>query len=136
MEIPLQLITFSIPALITLIVLRRRGDPWKEALEKIGWQVSRPVHYLWSLGVIIFTGGLGWLVQRFGFRADNLVQALVFLLPHLLLITISLNLWPVVAVQFVAGWLLGWLRFRSDSILPGWLAHSLINAMGAFAAMG
>ena len=90
-----------------------------------------------ALGEEIFFRGFlgGWLVRRLGFAIGNTVQALVFLLPHLLLLLVSLNLWPIIAVQMVAGWLLGWLRYRSDSILPGWLAHSLTNAFGALAAM-
>lgn len=86
---------------------------------------------------ILFRGLLGgWLFRKLGFAAGNAVQALAFLLPHLILLLISLDLWPIIVVQAVAGWLLGWLRYRSDSILPGWFAHSLINALGALAAMG
>ena len=90
-----------------------------------------------ALGEEIFFRGLlgGWLVRRFGFAVGNTVQALIFLLPHLLLLLVSLSLWPIILVQLLAGWLLGWLRYHSDSILPGWLAHSLINALGALGAM-
>ena len=192
MDLPLQLIVLSIPSLIYVAVRRWRGEKWGQVLGKIGWQGSRPVYFLWSLGVTIIAGGLGWLafqtvpsevlqdpninisayagwtlsvtsfllawlreaiyvalgeevffrgflggwlVRRLGFAIGNTVQALIFLLPHLLLLLVSLNLWPIIAVQMLAGWLLGWLRYRSDSILPGWLAHSLINAFGALAAM-
>jgi hypothetical protein len=65
----------------------------------------------------------------------NTVQALVFLVPHLLLLTVGLGIWPILIVQLIAGWLLGWLRFRSGSILPAWLVHSLTNALGALGAM-
>ena len=192
MDLPLQLIVFSIPSLIYIAVHRRRGEKWNEVLEKIGWQGSRPIYFLWSLGVIILVGGLGWLafqavpadvlqdpninisdytgltisvtsfllvwlreaiyvalgeeiffrgflggwlVRRLGFAIGNTVQALVFLLPHLLLLLVSQRLWPIIIVQLIAGWLLGWLRYRSKSILPGWIAHSLTNAIGALAAM-
>jgi len=192
MDLPLQLIVLSIPSLIYVAVHRRREEKWNEVFRKIGWQGSRSIYFLWSLGVMIIAGGLGWLafqavpaevlqdpnvnvsdyagwtlsvtsfllvwlreaiyvalgeeilfrgflggwlVRRLGFAIGNTVQALVFLLPHLLLLLVSLNFWPIIAVQMVAGWLLGWLRYRSDSILPGWLAHSLTNAFGALAAM-
>lgn len=192
MDFPLQLIVLSIPSLIYVIMQRRRGEKWDDIFEKIGWQGSRPIYVLWSLGLIILVGGLGflafravpsdilqdpninisdytgwtlsvtsfllvwlreafyvalgeeiffrgflggWLVRRFGFAIGNIVQALVFLLPHLILLLVSKRLWPVIIVQFIAGWLLGWLRYRSNSILPGWLAHSLINATGALLAM-
>ena len=90
-----------------------------------------------ALGEEIFFRGLlgGWLTRRVGFARGNALQALVFLLPHLLLLTLSLSLWPLLAAQLVAGWLMGWLRDRFDSILPGWLAHSLTNALGALSAM-
>ena len=85
---------------------------------------------------IFFRGWLGgWLVRRFGFAAGNLAQALCFLLPHLLLLLISAQLWPILPVQFAAGWLLGWLRQRSGSILPGWAVHSLVNALGALSML-
>jgi membrane protease YdiL (CAAX protease family) len=90
-----------------------------------------------ALGEEIFFRGLlgGWLVRRFGFAIGNTIQTLVFLLPHLLLILVSQSLWPIIIVQLIAGWLLGWLRYSSNSILPGWLAHSLTNAFGALAVM-
>ena len=192
MDLPLQLIVLSIPSLIYVAVRRRRREKWKEVFEKIGWQGGRPIYFLWSLGVIIIVGGLGWLafqavpsevlqdpninisdytgwtlslssfllvwlreaiyvalgeeiffrgflggwlVRRLGFAIGNIIQALVFLLPHLLLLLVSQSLWPIIIVQLIAGWLLGWLRYRSHSILPGWLAHSLTNALGALAAM-
>lgn len=191
-EFPLQLVILSVPALLYLVVLRHRREPWKIAFLKIGWQSSDPVNYLLSLITLIIMGGLGWLalrivpaqilqdpnlnisayqgisigftaflsiflreaiytalgeeiffrgwlggwlVRRFGFFTGNLTQALLFFLPHLVLLTVSINLWPVVAVQFLAGWMLGWLRYRSNSILPGWVAHSLINTLGAFASL-
>jgi membrane protease YdiL (CAAX protease family) len=192
MDLPLQLIVFSIPSLIYITVRRRRGEKWNEVFRKIGWQGSRPIYFLWSLGTMIIVGGLGWLafqavpsevlqdpninisdyagwtlsvtsfllvwlreaiyvalgeeilfrgflggwlVRRLGFAVGNTAQALVFLLPHLLLLLVSRSLWPIIIVQLIAGWLLGWLRYRSNSILPGWLAHSLTNAFGALAAM-
>jgi membrane protease YdiL (CAAX protease family) len=192
MDLPLQLIVLSIPSLVYVAVRRRRGEKWNEVLRKIGWQGSRPIYFLWSLGAIVVVGGLGWLafqavpsevlqdpninisdyagwtlsvtsfllvwlreaiyvalgeeilfrgflggwlVRRLGFARGNTVQAFVFLLPHLLLLLVSRSLWPVIIVQLIAGWLLGLLRYRSHSILPGWLAHSLTNALGALAAM-
>jgi membrane protease YdiL (CAAX protease family) len=83
-------------------------------------------------GLISFSVVAG---SNIGFAVGNTVQALIFLLPHLLLLLVSLNLWPIILVQLLAGWLLGWLRYHSDSILPGWLAHGLINAFGALGAM-
>jgi hypothetical protein len=61
MDLPLQLIVLSIPSLIYVAVRRRRGEKGNEVLRKIGWQGSRPIYFLWSLGVILIAGGLGWL---------------------------------------------------------------------------
>jgi uncharacterized protein len=192
MNLSLQLIVFSIPSLIYVAVCKRHGEKWREILIRIGWQGGRPVHFLWGIGVMAITGGLGWLafqtvpsevfqnpninisayigwelsitsffvvllregiyvtlgeeiffrgflggwlVRRLGFKIGNTIQALIFLLPHLLLFLVSFSLWPIVLVQAITGWLLGWLRYRSDSILPGWLIHSLVNALGALIAM-
>ncbi len=90
-----------------------------------------------ALGEEVFVRGLlgGWLMERMGFHRGNLVQAVCFLIPHLLLLVISLQLWPVLLFQFAGGYLLGWLRHQSGSILPGWLSHTLINTMSDAIAM-
>ena len=109
---------------------------WSPSLSSFLYAWIREAFYV-ALGEEIFFRGLlgGWLERRYGFRVGNVVQAVVFLLPHLLLLMVSMSFWLVVVVQFLAGWSLGWLRSRSGSILPGWLAHSLMNAVGALAAM-
>jgi len=85
---------------------------------------------------IFFRGWLGgWLVRRYGFAIGNLVQAVCFLLPHLLMLAVSTKLWPVLPVQLAAGWLFGWLRHRSHSILPGWVVHSLVNTLSALSML-
>lgn len=90
-----------------------------------------------ALGEEIFFRGFlgGWLIRRFGFFIGNLLQAVVFLLPHLFLLTVSITLWPILIPQFIAGWLYGWLLYKSGSILPSWIAHSISNAFGAMAFM-
>ena len=120
-------------------------DPSVSISQYTGWTISiisfllvwiREAIYI-AIGEEIFFRGFlgGWLFRRFGFAIGNIIQALIFILPHLLLLIVSISFWPIVAVQLMAGWLLGWLRYKSDSILPGWLAHSLSNAIGALAAM-
>lgn len=121
------------------------GDPSLNVSGYSGLTVNaRSILLIWfreavytALGEEVFFRGLlgGILIRRFGFAAGNAVQALIFLLPHLLLLLVSPTLFPVVLVQLVAGWLLGWLCHRSGSILPGWLAHSVANTLGALAAM-
>lgn len=85
---------------------------------------------------IFFRGFLGnWLFRRIGFRLGNLIQAIIFLLPHLLLLNISSAIWPVFIVQLCDGWLQGWLLYKSKSILPGWLVHTAINLASAISIM-
>jgi membrane protease YdiL (CAAX protease family) len=109
---------------------------WSPGLSSFLYAWMREAFYI-ALGEEIFFRGLlgGWLERRYGFRRGNIVQAVVFLLPHLLLLVVSTSFWQVIVVQFLAGWVLGLLRSRSGSILPGWLTHSLMNAVGALASM-
>ena len=109
---------------------------WSPSILSFIYAWVREAFYI-TLGEEVFFRGLlgGWLERRFGFRVGNAVQAVVFILPHLLLLMISTSFWLVIIVQFIAGWVLGWLRSSSGSILPGWVAHSLINAIGALSSM-
>ena len=109
---------------------------WSPSLSSFLFAWMREAFYV-ALGEEMFFRGLlgGWLERRYGFRIGNIVQAGVFLLPHLLLLMVSTSFWLVIVVQFLAGWVLGLLRSRSGSIHPGWLAHSLMNAVGALASM-
>lgn len=81
---------------------------------------------------LLFRGLLGGvLFRRLGFILGNGFQTSLFLLPHLGLLAVSTDLWRLVFVQLVISWLLGWLRFRSGSIFPGWATHALANTLGA-----
>lgn len=80
-----------------------------------------------------FPGGLRF--RRPGFVRGNLLQTGIFVLPHMCLLAVRLRLWPLLLAQYAAGWLFGGLLHKSDSILPGWLAHSAGNAFGALAFM-
>lgn len=79
---------------------------------------------------VLFRGFLaGLLIERLGFATGNTVQAVLFLAPHALVLVVAPALWPILPTQLVAGWLLGWLRHRSGSIVPGWLAHAAANIL-------
>jgi uncharacterized protein len=90
-----------------------------------------------ALGEELFFRGLvgGWLMRRLGFLVGNTLQALVFLVPHLFVLSAGVDLWPLLLAPFVSGWLFGWLLYRSGSILPGWLGHSLAIALAAAGVM-
>jgi membrane protease YdiL (CAAX protease family) len=193
MNVPIQLVILSMPSLVLVAVYHWRvGVSWRDSFTKAGWRGSKPIYYLWSLGVVMIIGLLawlamriippelfqsehvnvssytgtpktmagfliiflheafyvalgeeiffrgwlgGWLNRRLGFVPGNTVQSFLFLLPHLMLLTISLQFWPILIPQFVAGWLQGWLRYKSDSILPSWLSHTLSNTLSAFSLL-
>ncbi len=91
-----------------------------------------------GLGEELFFRGLigGWLGRRTRLWVANVIQAAIFTLPHLLLLTIEMRLWPIaIALPFVSGLMLGWLRLKSDSIFPGWIVHGLVNTFSAISVM-
>lgn len=84
---------------------------------------------------VLFRGLLGGVfIRRLGFVRGNLLQAAVFFVPHLLLLLVDLRTWPVIPVQFAAGWLLGWLRHRTGSFVPGALVHAISNVAAGLVA--
>ncbi|MGO2995874.1 MAG: lysostaphin resistance A-like protein [Brachybacterium alimentarium] len=114
-----------------------------DVLAAPGVSIARPTSVGVALGVVLravgeevlFRGLLGGVcLRRLGFGRGNLLQAAIFLLPHLPLLLIDVRVWPVIPVQFAAGWLLGWLRHRTGSFMPGALVHAVSNlAAGLFA---
>ncbi|MFM9921061.1 lysostaphin resistance A-like protein [Lacisediminihabitans sp. H27-G8] len=84
---------------------------------------------LQTLGEEILFRGLigGVLLRRLGFGRGNVLQAIIFLAPHLVLLLVNAQLWPIIPVQFITGWVLGWLRYKSGSFLPGTLVHAVAN---------
>lgn len=88
-------------------------------------------------GEEIFFRGLvgGFLQRRLGFARGNLVQALIFVLPHAALLFFDAGFWPVLPVQFVAGWLLGLLRHRSGSFVPCAILHAATNLAAGWLAV-
>lgn len=82
-----------------------------------------------AVGEEIFFRGLlgGVLFRRLGFVRGNLLQAVFFLVPHLVLLLIDARLWLIIPVQFAAGWLLGWLRHKTGTFLPGAAVHAIVN---------
>ncbi|NYF98524.1 CPBP family intramembrane glutamic endopeptidase [Janibacter cremeus] len=105
-------------------------------LESPGVSIARFTSVGIAIGVVlravseeVFFRGLlaGVLIRRIGFLWGNLLQAVVFLLPHLPLLLIDARLLPILPVQFLTGWLLGWLRHKTGSFVPGALLHAVVN---------
>lgn len=77
---------------------------------------------------LLFRGLIaGSLFRRLPFAWANVVQAVIFLLPHVLLLLIAPELWPLLPVVFVGALVFGWLRGRSGSILGPWILHGAGN---------
>lgn len=83
---------------------RLLGRPWKLLGAQVGW---------------------GWVIA-----------SLIFWAPHAFRVDGSLHLtfyWPTLTMQLIAGFVLGWLRERSGSLLPPMLAHNLVNVVWTLA---
>ncbi|HOC14006.1 MAG TPA: CPBP family intramembrane metalloprotease [Propionicimonas sp.] len=79
---------------------------------------------------LFFRGFLqGIIARHWGASVGIIVQGVAFLLPHLLLLTVSPSLIWLVAGQFVIGLMLGWLRQHTASVAPGVLAHVIANLL-------
>lgn len=105
-------------------------------LETPGVSIARLTSVSAAIGVVlravgeeVFFRGLlgGVLVRRLGFLWGNLLQAVLFLVPHLPLLLIDTRLWPILPVQFATGWLLGWLRHKTGTFAPGAVVHVVAN---------
>ena len=86
---------------------------------------------------LLFRGLIaGALFRRFSFWKANAIQAAIFLLPHLLILTVAPRLWPLVVIVPTAfGLFAGWLRFASASFVPGAVIHSVSNFAAALAVL-
>lgn len=77
---------------------------------------------------LLFRGLIaGSLGRRLPLFWANLLQALVFLLPHLLVLVARPELWVILPIVFAASLFLGWARIRSESIAGAWLVHAAAN---------
>ncbi|PPG02880.1 CPBP family intramembrane metalloprotease [Pseudoclavibacter sp. RFBI5] len=77
---------------------------------------------------ILFRGLLGGVLsRRLGFQKGNLLQSLVFVVPHLGILLVDIRAWPVIPAQFAAAWILGWLREKTGTFVPGALVHAAAN---------
>lgn len=77
---------------------------------------------------LLFRGLIaGSLFRRLAFAWANLLQTLIFLLPHGLLLLVAPELWPMLPVVFAGALVFGWLRAKSGSILGPWILHGAGN---------
>ena len=78
----------------------------------------------------------GSLSRRLPLVWANVVQALIFVVPHVVLLFIMPEWWGVLPLIFVGDLFLGWVRIKSGSIVGPWLIHAAVNvAMGLSVAI-
>jgi len=79
---------------------------------------------------LLFRGLIaGSLGRRLALPWANLVQSVIFLLPHLLILFVMPETWWILPVVFAGALFAGWLRIRSGSILGPWLIHATANVV-------
>ena len=72
----------------------------------------------------LIAGSLGrWLGLKWG----NVVQAVIFLLPHMPVLLIMPELWWILPLVLAGALFTGWVRIRSGSIYGPWLIHATAN---------
>jgi membrane protease YdiL (CAAX protease family) len=77
---------------------------------------------------LLFRGLIaGSLSRRLPLRWANLGQALIFSIPHLLVLRVMPEMWGILPVVFAGSLLLGWIRIKSGSIIGSWLMHASGN---------
>ena len=77
---------------------------------------------------LLFRGLIaGSLGRRLSLAWANVLQGLIFLVPHLLVLVARPELWVILPIVFAASLFLGWARIRSESILGPWLVHAAAN---------
>jgi len=77
---------------------------------------------------LLFRGLIaGSLSRRLPVVWANVLQALIFLLPHLLILLAMPEMWGLLPLIFVGALLFGWMRIKSGSIIGPWLMHASGN---------
>jgi len=77
---------------------------------------------------LLFRGLIaGSLSRRFSLLWANVVQALIFLIPHLLVLRIMPEMWGILPVILASALFVGWVRIKSGSIIGGWVIHASFN---------
>src|SRR5262249_21889589 len=86
---------------------------------------------------LLFRGLIaGSLSRRSRLLWANIIQAMVFVLPHLLILQFAPEMWWLLPIVFGGSLVYGWVRIKSGSILGSWLMHASGNvAMALSVAM-
>jgi membrane protease YdiL (CAAX protease family) len=86
---------------------------------------------------LLFRGLIaGSLSRRLPLAWANLVQALIFLLPHFAILLIAPEVWGILPVVFAGARVFGWIRIKSGSIVGPWVMHASGNVTMALMVAG
>jgi len=77
----------------------------------------------------VFFRGLigGAAMRRFGFWRGNVLQSFIFLGPHLFLLVVMPEQWPMMPILFLGAMFSGWLFHQSHSFVGPWMIHAAVN---------
>jgi membrane protease YdiL (CAAX protease family) len=111
----------------------RPGSP-ERSFQGLGLGTAIPMALLYGVvqtgfaEELLFRGLIaGSLSRRLSLLWANLLQALIFMLPHLLVLRVMPEFEGVLPVIFAAALFVGWVRIKSGSIVGGWLIHACAN---------
>ena len=77
---------------------------------------------------LLFRGLIaGSLSRRLSLVWADVFQALIFLLPHFLVLRIMPEMRAILPVIFASALFMGWVRIKSGSIIGSWLIHASAN---------
>jgi membrane protease YdiL (CAAX protease family) len=77
---------------------------------------------------LLFRGPIaGSLSRRISIWWADLVQAVLFLVPHMLVLRVMPEMWGVLPFIFAGALFVGWVRIKSGSIVGPWLIHGSLN---------
>jgi membrane protease YdiL (CAAX protease family) len=77
---------------------------------------------------LLFRGLIaGSLSRRLSLVWADVLQALIFLLPHFLVLRIMPEMWRILPIIFASALFMGWVRIKSGSIVGSWLIHASAN---------
>ena len=112
----------------------REGSAWKAF---VGLGLGGPSVLMALLYGVVKTGfaeeflfrGMiaGSLSRRLPILWANSLQALIFLAPHLLILTIMPEVWYQLIFIFAGSLFVGWVRIKSGSMVGPWLIHASVN---------
>jgi membrane protease YdiL (CAAX protease family) len=69
----------------------------------------------------------GSLSRRLSMLWANVLQAVIFLAPHLLILLVMPEMWYQLIFIFAGSLFAGWVRIKSGSIVGTWLIHASVN---------